>query len=141
VGFLKQVIFLFWSNYINTEDNYERLIDVLSQISKLSNFSVLDLVDFMMHRWFPVAFFVLIQSHTCACNGCIVSSFVIIWQFRRIDHNGPYLFFLLSNCTYNSHIIKNENFLVYSMHILDSCIIYKFQTLKPECPPSQPHIF
>ena len=29
----------------------------------------------------------LIQSHTCACNVCFVSSFVITWQFRRIDHN------------------------------------------------------
>jgi len=37
------------SNYINTEDNYERLIDFLSQISKLSNFKVLDLADFVMH--------------------------------------------------------------------------------------------
>ena len=33
------------SNYINTEDNCERLIDFLSQISKLSNFNGLDLAD------------------------------------------------------------------------------------------------
>jgi len=38
------------SNYINTEDNYGRLIDFLSQISKLSYFNVLDLADFMMHH-------------------------------------------------------------------------------------------
>ena len=46
-----------WSYYINTEDNYERLIDFLSQISKLFNFNVLDLADFMMHHWCPVCFF------------------------------------------------------------------------------------
>jgi len=27
------------------------------------------------------------------------------------------------------------------MRILDSCAIYKFQTLNPGCPPSQPHTF
>jgi len=80
--------FLFGSNYVNAEDNYERLIDFLSQISKLSNFNALDLADFMMHHWLPVSFFVLIQSHTCACNMCFVSSFVINRQFRWIDHNG-----------------------------------------------------
>jgi len=52
------VIFLVGPNYINTEDNYERLIDFLSHISKLSNFNVLDLADdFIMHHWFPVSFF------------------------------------------------------------------------------------
>ena len=49
VGFLKWVIFLVGSSYINTEDNYERLIDFLNQISKLSYFNVLDLAAFMMH--------------------------------------------------------------------------------------------
>jgi len=45
------VIFLVGTNYINTEDNnYERLIDFLSQISKLSYFNELALADFMMHR-------------------------------------------------------------------------------------------
>jgi len=38
------------SNYINTEDNYEPLIDFLSQTSKLSYFNVLDLADFMMYQ-------------------------------------------------------------------------------------------
>ena len=51
------MIFLVGSYYINTEDNYERLIDFLSQISKLFNFNVLDLADFMMHHWIPVCFF------------------------------------------------------------------------------------
>jgi len=42
--------FLVGSYYINTEDNnYERLNDFLSQISKLSYFNELDLADFMMH--------------------------------------------------------------------------------------------
>jgi len=84
VSFLKRVIFLVGSYYTNTEDNYERLIDFLSQISKLFNFNVLDLADFMMHRWFPVCFFVVIQSQTCTCNMCFVSSFVISWQFRQL---------------------------------------------------------
>jgi len=88
VGYSKGVIFLFGSNCINTEDNYERLVDFLIQISKLSNFNVLNLADFMMHNWLSVSFFVLIQPHTCACNMCFVSSFVINWQLRRIDHNG-----------------------------------------------------
>ena len=78
----------FRSNYNNAEDNYEHLIEFLSKISKLSNFNGLDLADFMMHQWFPVSFFVLIQSHTCACNMCFVSSCVMNWQFRRIDHKG-----------------------------------------------------
>jgi len=38
---------------------------LLSQVSKLFNFNVFDLADFMIHHWFPVSFFVLIQSHTC----------------------------------------------------------------------------
>jgi len=63
-GLFKTGDFLVGSDYINTEDNYERLIDFLSQISKLFNFNVLDLADFMLHHWFPVCFFVLIQSHT-----------------------------------------------------------------------------
>ena len=82
------MIFLVGSNYINAEDNYERFIDFLSQISKLSNFNVLDFADFMIRHWGPISIFVLIQSHTCACNMCFVSSFVINWQFRWIDHNG-----------------------------------------------------
>jgi len=64
---------------------------------------LLDLADFLMHHWYPVPFFDVsasnpgcaqIQPHTCVCNICIISSFVIDWQFRRIDHNGsrnPYL--------------------------------------------------
>jgi len=87
VGFLKRMTFLVGSYYINTEDNYERLINFLSQISKLFNFNVLGLADFMMHHWLPVCFFVLIQSHSCTWKMCFVSSFVISWQFRRIDHN------------------------------------------------------
>jgi len=42
----------------------------------------------MMHHQFSVSFYVLIQSHTCACNMSFVSSLVINWQFRRIDQNG-----------------------------------------------------
>jgi len=33
---------------------------------------------------------VLIQSDTNAYNMCFVSSLVINWQFRRIDHNGSH---------------------------------------------------
>ena len=42
--------FFGWFQLYNTEDNYGRLIDFLSQISKLSNFNMLDLADFMMHH-------------------------------------------------------------------------------------------
>jgi len=34
----------------NTEGNHGRLIDFLSRISKLSDFNMLDLADFMMHH-------------------------------------------------------------------------------------------
>jgi len=51
------VILFGWVKLHNTEDNYERLIDFLSQISKLSNFNMLDLADFMMHHLFPVSSF------------------------------------------------------------------------------------
>jgi len=33
---------------MNTEDNYARLIDFLSQISKLSYFNLFDLADFII---------------------------------------------------------------------------------------------
>jgi len=44
------VFFLVGSNYINTEDSYGRVIDFLSQISKLHYYNVLDLADFTMHH-------------------------------------------------------------------------------------------
>ena len=61
----KTGVFFGWFNYINTEDSYGRLIDFLSQISKLYYFTVLDLADFIMHHQVPISFFVLIQSHSC----------------------------------------------------------------------------
>jgi len=79
------------SNYINPEDNYGRLIDLLSQISKLLYFNVHDLADFIMHRHKVSRFvFVLMQLHTCACNMWFISSFVINCQFMRIDHTGSH---------------------------------------------------
>jgi len=30
------------------------------------------------------------HTHTCACNMCIIMSYVIHWQFRLIDHNGSH---------------------------------------------------
>jgi len=50
-GLLKTTgVFLVGFNYINTEDSYGRLIDFLSQISKLYYFNVLDLADFLIHH-------------------------------------------------------------------------------------------
>jgi len=64
-------VFLVGSNCIIPENNYECLIDFLSQISKRSYFNLLDLADFMMNRTsFRFRFFVLMQSHTFACNMC-----------------------------------------------------------------------
>jgi len=40
-----------------TESYCRRLINFLSQISKLSYLSLLDLADFLMHHQFPVSFF------------------------------------------------------------------------------------
>jgi len=37
--------------------------------------------------------------------------------------------------------MKNEIFLVYFMRILNSCVVYKFQTVNSGCPPSPPHTF
>jgi len=54
-------------------------------------------------------------------------------------HTNPYLFSLLSNCTHNSHIIKNENFLAYFVRILNLCEVCKFQTVNLGFPPSQAH--
>jgi len=50
------VIFLGWVKLHTNEDNYGRLIDFLSHISKLSNFNMLGLADFMIHHLFPVSF-------------------------------------------------------------------------------------
>ena len=62
----KRVRFMDASNYTNNEDNYTRLINFLSQISKLSYFNVLDLDDFMMQTLASrFVFLVLIQPHTC----------------------------------------------------------------------------
>jgi len=118
VGFLRKTGVFWLVPSISTLkiDSYGRLIDFLSQISKLYYFYVLDLADFIMHHWFPISFFVLIQSHYCGWNMCIISSFVNNWQFRRINHNGsnnPVSVLPPSSCTCNSHIIKNERFLAY----------------------------
>jgi len=53
---------------------------------------------------------------------CFVSSFVINWQFRRIDHNGtqkPVFVLSPSSCTYNSHIKKRKV----------SCVLYAHSQL------------
>jgi len=47
---LKKRVFFGWSNYMNSGDNYGRLVDSLSQMSKLFYFNVLDLADFMMYH-------------------------------------------------------------------------------------------
>jgi len=46
-------------------------------------------------------------------------------------HTSPYLFFLLSNCTYNSHILKNENYLAYFMRILNYCVVTHVSDCQP----------
>ena len=68
-----------------------------------------------------------IQSHTCACHMCVISSFDSSGGLIRTAHTCPYLSFPLSNCTYNNHKIKNEKFLAYFMRILNSCVVCKFQ--------------
>jgi len=102
---------------------------ILSQISKLSYFNVLGLADFMMYHQCPVSFFALIPSHTCAYNMCFVSSFVINWQFKRIEHNGTHKPGICSvpQQLYISQPHKNnENFLAYFMRILNYGVVYKF---------------
>jgi len=38
-------------------------------------------------------------------------------------HTSPYFFFVLSNCTYNSHIIKHESLIAYFTRILNSYVV------------------
>jgi len=65
-AFKKMCFFLVGSNYINLEDDYGRLIDFLSQISKLSCFNVLDLPDFTMHHYsFRFVFCAITVAHLC----------------------------------------------------------------------------
>ena len=47
------------------KDNCGCLIDFLSQISKLSYFSLFGLADFLMHHWFPVSFFDVAILQVC----------------------------------------------------------------------------
>jgi len=79
------------------KDNYWRLVDFLSQISKLSYFNLLDLPDFLMHLWFPVSYFdvatlgVRWYSRTpvlAICASFQATSFN--WQFKAIDHNSSH---------------------------------------------------
>ena len=82
-------------------------------------------------------------AHTCACNMCINSSFVIGCSggFIITAHTSPHLFCGPTVVVHNSHTIKSESFLACFMRILNSCVVSKFQTVKPGCPPSQPHTF
>jgi len=111
----------FYSNHINTEENYKRLIALVNQIPKLSNFDVLDLAALWCITGFPYWFFVLMQSHVCACNMYFVSSFVISWHFRRIDYNAlqsPYLFFLHIICTRATLKIQKFYCVLYAHKLL-----------------------
>jgi len=65
---------------------------------------------------------------------CIISSMIINWQFRRIDHNDlhkPEPVMSPSSCTYDSHITKNERSLAYCMHILNSCVVQQVWNCQP----------
>ena len=75
---------------------------------------------------------------------CVILSLAINWQFSRIDHNGSLKHvsvMSLSSCRYTSNTLKNGGFLAYFMRILNYCVVYKFQTVNPGCPPSQSHTF
>ena len=133
-----------------SKDNYERLINLLTQISKLSYFNLFDLADFwcitvsLFIFWCGNRGCALIQPHTCACNMYIVLSMVINWQSRRFDHNDSHMpesVLYPSSCTCNSHIIKNKSFLAYFMRILNSCVVQQVSNCQAWCPPSQPHTF
>jgi len=45
------------NNKRRLKNNFGRLIDFLSQISKLSYFNLLDFTDVLMHHQLPVSFF------------------------------------------------------------------------------------
>jgi len=83
------------------------------------------------------------KPHTCACNMYSISRFVTGSSGGLIImiHTSPYLFCPPSSFRYNSHTLKSVSVLAYFMRILNSCVVYKFQTVKPGCPPSQPYTF
>jgi len=56
-------------------------------------------------------------------------------------YTSPNLFCPHSSFRYNSHTLKSGSVLAYFMRILNSCVVYKFQTVSPACPPSQPYTF
>jgi len=49
------------------KDNCGRLIDFLSQISKLSYFNLFDLADFLMHAWIASFLFRCLMWQTWVC--------------------------------------------------------------------------
>jgi len=82
--------------------------------------------------WCSSPRYVRIQPHTCACNMYIISRFVIGSSGGLIimAHTSPYLFRPPSSFKYNSHTLKSGSVLAYFMRILNSCVVYKFQTVK-----------
>ena len=108
------------------KENFGRLIDFLSLISKLVYFNLLDLADISMHHEFPVLFLIW-QSWGCA-NTAAHKCLQYVHHFEGFVHNGSHKpVSTLSSCTYNSNIIKNNSFLAFFMHILNSCPAASFK--------------
>jgi len=68
------------------------------------------------------------------------------WQFKRIDHNGSQARISCSpsNCTYHTHMLKNESVLGYFMRILTQFLCslgsFKLSTLGVRHPSRMPSL-
>ena len=133
-------------------DNYGRLIDFLSQFSKLSYLNLLDLPEFLMHACIASFMFRFLMWQPCAwANTAAHLCLQYVHHFELCHligssggliitaHTTPYLFCPPSSCIQPHN--KKQNFLAYFTRILNSCVVYKFQTVKGRRPPSQPHTF
>ena len=110
---------MFGFNSINTDDDYGRLVEFLSQVLKLSYLILWCITSF------PFRFCANAVAHLCL-------QYVLRFAFRhqlafQADSSHrltqALIFSPHSNCTYNSQIIKNESFLAYFMRILNSCVV------------------
>ena len=104
---IKNRCFLVGSNCINPEDNYGRLTDFLSQISKCitTKFPVSFLCKYSCTPVLVICASFRASSLNGSSDGLIISA-----------HTSPYLFFPFSNFTFNSHNKKREFSCVLCAH-------------------------
>ena len=108
--------------------NYGRLIDFLSQISKLSYFNLLDLVDFSMHHLCLVLTFLMQQPWVCA-NPTANLYLQYVYRFELRHHASPNLFCPL--------VVKKNEFFLRTLRAYSILVCFdKFQAVNPGCAQS-----